>query len=238
MPVKEPTLPSPSTAHPGSGTRGDEQRTAGGPREEARRRTQERLLDGALVAVARHGLGKLSMRDVSAYARVSRATAYRYFPDTDSLLRALGRREASRFERQVWEALEKAPAGRPRLRVVLDFVDRLGREHPLIQRLPETDPGTVLTALRERFPELRDTLARLLGPILADTDLVRSGTVSVERLAGWATRMLISFFLFPEPRSEPMSGDLAAVYELLASGPFAGLPPEEALGPEPMENEP
>ncbi len=236
MSEEKPMPASSRTARP-TGAAGSGESGPAGARGEARRRTEERLLDGALVAIARHGLAKLSMRDVSAYARVSRATVYRYFPDTDSLLRALGRREASRFERQVWEAVEKAPPGRKRLRVVLDFVDRLAREHPLIQRLPETDPGTVLTSLRERFPDLRDSIARLLGPILADTDLVRSGTVSAERLAGWATRMLISFFLFPEPRSVPMSAELAAVYELLASGPLVGLPPDEALDPEPLEDE-
>lgn len=193
------------------------------PRAAARRRTEERLLEGAMRAVARHGLAKLSMRDVSRYAGVSRATAYRYFPDTDALLRALGQREAERFERQVWEALEKAPPGPERLAVVLDFVDRLAREHPLIQRLPETDPGLVLTSLRERFPEIRAAIARLLGPVLAETELVRSGALDAERLAGWAARVLISLFLFPEPPTERAPEDLAAVFELLARGPFAGL---------------
>ncbi len=192
-------------------------------REPARRRTEERLLEGALRAVARHGLAKLSMRDVSRYAGVSRATAYRYFPDTDALLRALGRREAERFERQVWEALEKAPPGRERLAVVLDFVDRLAREHPLIQRLPETDPGLVLTSLRERFPEIRAAIARLLGPVLAETELVRSGAVDAGRLAGWATRVLISLFLFPERPTERAPEVLAAAFEVLARRPFADL---------------
>ncbi len=192
-------------------------------REAGRRRTEERLLEGALRAVARHGLAKLSMRDVSRYAGVSRATAYRYFPDADALLRALGRREADRFERQVWEALEKAPPGRERLAVVLDFVDRLAREHPLIQRLPETDPALVLTSLRERFPEIRAAIARLLGPVLAETELVRRGAITADRLAGWVARLLISLFLFPEPSAARAPEDLAAAFELLARGPFAAL---------------
>ena len=207
------------------------------PREAARRRTEERLLEGAMRAVARHGLAKLSMRDVSRYAGVSRATAYRYFPDTEAVLRALGRREAQRFEQQVWEALEKAPPGRERLAVVLDFVDRLAREHPLIQRLPETDPGLVLTSLRERFPEIRAAIARLLGPALAETELVRSGALDAERLAGWAARVLISLFLFPEPPSRRAPEDLAALFELLARGPFAGLF-EELDGPDAHTEDP
>ncbi|MBW2230786.1 MAG: TetR/AcrR family transcriptional regulator, partial [Deltaproteobacteria bacterium] len=114
-----------------------------------RQRTRERLLQGALRAVASRGLAKLSMSDVSEFAGVSRGTVYRYFSNTEELLRELSRREAERFEQQVWEALERIPITSPeRLRVVLDAIERLARDHPLIQRLPETDPGFVLTAVR------------------------------------------------------------------------------------------
>lgn len=187
-----------------------------GRRVAARRRTEDRLLEGALRAVARHGLAKVSMSDVSEYAGVSRGTAYRYFPDTEALLLALGRREAERFEHQVWEMLEKAPQGEERLQVALDCVGRLTREHPLIQRLPETDPGFVLTSLRERFADIRATFQRLLGPLLEETDLVRNGVVDAERLAGWTARMMISFFLFPEPEADRTTEDLRSVYRIMA----------------------
>jgi len=188
-----------------------------GRREEARRRTRERLLEGALRAVARHGLAKLGMRDVSAQAGVSKGTAYRYFSGTEEVLRALARREAERFERQVWEALEQAPPGEERLRVALDYVGRLAREHPLVQRLPETDPGLLLSGLRERFPDIRSAFQRLLGPLLEETDLVRSGAVGADRLAGWAARMMISLFLFPDEDTERTTEDLQTVYRIMAS---------------------
>jgi AcrR family transcriptional regulator len=195
-----------------------------GPHAAARRRTEDRLLEGALRAVARHGLAKLAIRDVSAHAGVSKATAYRYFPDVDSVLRALGRREADRFERQVWEALERAPRGEARLGVALDYVGRLAREHPLIQRLPETDPGFVLASLRERFPEIRDAFQRLLGPLLEETDLVRSGVLGADRLAGWTARMMVSLFLFPDPEPDRTLEDMRAVYRIMArsASPAAG----------------
>ena len=190
-----------------------------------RRRTEERLLEGALRAVASRGLAKLGMSDVGEFAGVSRGTVYRYFPNTEVLLRELGRREAERFERQVWEALEAVPTGEERLRVVLDYLGKLARDHPLIQRLPETDPAFVLTALRERFPDIRDAFQRLLVAALEETSLVRRGVVSAEQLASWTARMMISLFLFPEANPEETARSLRTAYQILARVE-GGAPPD------------
>jgi AcrR family transcriptional regulator len=179
-------------------------------------RTEERLLDAALVSVARHGLSKLTMADVSAVAGVSRGTAYRYFPNVEALLCRLGQREASRFEQRVWEAMEQTPPGPQRLQVVLEYAAGLARDHPLVHRLPETDPGLVLVALRERFPSLLAAFERLLAPLLAETSWVRAGAVSQRTLANWTARVLVSNFLFPDPEPEAMAASLANVHRMLA----------------------
>jgi AcrR family transcriptional regulator len=186
-----------------------------GPRAALRGRTEQRILDGALRAVARHGIGRFAMDDVSECAGVSRGTAYRYFPSRATLLSELGRREAERFERRVWEALEAAPR-EERLAVALDWVVRLAREHPLLGRLPETDPGLVLTSLRERFPEIRAAFHRLLGPLLAESSLVRGGLASVDDLVNWMARVMVSTFLFPDPSPDAMAESLHAVWRRIA----------------------
>ena len=195
-----------------------------GAQDAARRRTEERLLEGALRAVARRGLAKLGMGDVSESAGVSRGTAYRYFPNTEVLLRELARREAERFERQWCEALEAVPPGEERLRVVFDSVGKLARDHPLIQRLPETDPAFVLTSLRERFPDIREAFQRFLVPLLEETNLVRQGVVTAEQLASWMARMMISMFLFPEPHPEEAAEAMRTVYRILARAPEEAAP--------------
>ena len=172
-----------------------------------------------MLALSRHGIAKLGMGDVSECAGVSRGTAYRYFPNRDDLLVRLARREAERFGQQVWEVLESTPEGEERLRIVLDFAVRLGRDHPLIQRLPESDPGFVLTSLRERFPDLQATFERLFAPDLKNTLLVRSGVVTAEQLVGWITRVLVSIFLFPDPDPEVMAASMKAIYPILAVEP-------------------
>jgi AcrR family transcriptional regulator len=193
-------------------------RRARGRRSARRGHTEQLILDAALRAVARHGLGRFAMSDVSECAGVSRGTAYRYFPSRAELLSELGRREAERFERQVWEALENAPE-EERLAVALDWLVRLARDHPLLGRLPETDPGLVLTSLRERFPEIQAALHRLLAPLLAETRPVRAGVVRVEELVGWMARVMVSTFLFPDPNPDEMAASLRAVWRGLAGRP-------------------
>jgi len=112
-------------------------------------RTRERILDGAATAVARHGLAKLEMRDVSAISGVSRGTLYRYFPSRDALLDELARHEARLFKERMRAAIENAPPGAERVRVALEHATRHVREHALLQRLLDTDPTFVLRGLRE-----------------------------------------------------------------------------------------
>jgi len=210
---------------------------AGARARSMRRSTEDRLLEGALRAVASRGLAKLGMADVSEFAGLSRGTAYRYFADTEELLSELGRREAENLERQVWEAVAKVPPGLERLRVTLDYLGRLARDHPLVQRLPETDPGFVLTQVRARFPEIRRTFERLLVTVLEETSLVRRGVVTSEQLAGWAMRMMVSLFLFPDPNPEDTARSLTIAFQILTQSP-AGEGQEPAGGREAADARP
>jgi AcrR family transcriptional regulator len=177
--------------------------------------TRARILAGAAAAVARHGLAKLGMEDVSRSAAVSRGTVYRYFPNRDRLLATLARHEGQRFQEQVAAAVERAPAGPERLRVALLHATQHAREHPVLRRILETDPAFVLEAIRAEFPTIRDLLSRLLAPLLRETRLVRAGIASTEQLVDWLARVMISAFLFPDPDPAEMARSLTAVYRLL-----------------------
>ncbi len=76
-------------------------------------------------AIARHGLAKLGMRDVSESAGVSRGTLYRYFSTREDLLTGLVREEVRRFRDRVLttmyrvltdQAARPATARKPRSR--------------------------------------------------------------------------------------------------------------------------
>ena len=180
-------------------------------------RTRDRILDGALEAVARHGLAKLEMTDVSAASGVSRGTVYRYFPNRDALVSELAVREGLRFQSEVLAAVERAPAGPARILVVLRHATQHAREHPVLRRLLETDPAFLLRALRAEMPLLRSRFGGVLRPLLADTHLVRSGVASADDLLDWMLRLMVSAFLFPESDREDMAEGLTAVYRMLTA---------------------
>jgi AcrR family transcriptional regulator len=182
-----------------------------------RQRTRQRILEGAMQAVARHGLGKVDMRDVGESAGVSRATLYRYFSNREDLLTALSVHEAYRFWESCLAALREAPEGEERFRLLVVTANRHVREHPALQRILETDPALVLRAVRREFPEIRSELHRLLAPLLESMGPVRAGTVAVEQLVDWITRLLVSAFLIPDPDPDAMAEGLTAVYRLMAA---------------------
>jgi AcrR family transcriptional regulator len=184
-------------------------------------RTRARILDGAMAAIARHGLSKLGMSDVSQSAGVSRGTLYRYFPSREELLRNLAVFEGQRFQERVATALRVAPPDVSRLEVALQLVTRYGREHPAIQRVIETEQAFVLDYLRAEFPALRAVTGSFLAPLLAQAEPVQEGLATTDQLVDWFTRMMISAVLFPDPDPDHMAHSLAAVYRLLAGSPAA-----------------
>jgi TetR/AcrR family transcriptional regulator, repressor for uid operon len=179
--------------------------------------TRERILDGAAQAVARHGLSKLEMTDVSAISGVSRGTLYRYFPDRDALLAAVAQREALRFKQRTLAAMAEAPPGPARLGVALEYATRHVREHAALQRLLETDPAFVLRAMREQFEGLKAEFSALLSPLLREIRLVKRRVVDVELLVDWLMRLMLSAYLLPHPHPEEMAHGLEAVYRILTA---------------------
>lgn len=191
-------------------------RTAEGERNP---RMRARILDGAVQAIACHGLAKLGMSDVIAHAGVSRGTLYRYFPSREELLRDLAAFETERFLQRIGEALQTAPPGEARLRVALLHVARYVDEHPVIRRLIENEPGFVLRYLREQFRSLSAATGSFFVPLLQDMQPLRGGVATSEQLIDWLTRMMISAVLFPDPDPEGMARSLTSVYRLLTAAP-------------------
>jgi len=187
--------------------------------------TRERILDGAAAAIARHGLAKLGMGDVSDLSNVSRGTVYRYFPNRQALLRVLAEREGRRFREEVRRAMAAAPMGAERLHTALQHAAQVAREHAVLRRLVETDPAHVLRSLREQYPALRRMIADLMSPLLGETAAVLHGAATPAQLSDWLTRLMISAFLFPDPEPAAFTEGLTAVYRVLA-GPVAAPPPK------------
>jgi AcrR family transcriptional regulator len=180
--------------------------------ESHRQRTRQRILDGAVSAVARHGLAKLDMGDVSQSAGVSRGTLYRYFGSREALLGELSVHEALRFWKGCLDALAEAPEA-SRVEVLFLQATRRVHEHAALRRMLETDPALVLRAVREQFPRIRGQLESLLAPQLATAPWVRDGVLSATGLADWVTRLMVSAFLVPADDPESLARGLRALLE-------------------------
>lgn len=179
--------------------------------------TRERILDGAARAVARYGVAKLDMGDVSVTSQVSRGTLYRYFPSRDALLTELARHEGERFKQQVLAAIGDA-RGPERILVAVEHATRHVQEHPVLQRLLETDPAFVLQGVQREFPTIRAEFGAVLAPLFAELQLVRRGVVTAAQLVDWTVRLMVSAYLLPEAGSDNMAGGLTAVYRRLLAG--------------------
>ena len=179
--------------------------------------TRKRILDGAVRAVARHGISKLGMIDVSELAGVSRGTLYRYFPTKDALLIALGRYEVARFWERVIHRVNETADGDERVRVMLEQTILHMHEHEALRRLLNTDPAFVMVSLRSLFPTIRDELHHVLAPYLEQAPALANSEVDAKQFTDWMTRFLISMYLFEDPDPQKMVDGVTAMYRTLIS---------------------
>lgn len=184
-------------------------------RAEARRRMREQILEGALKAIALHGLVKAGMKEVGQCAGVSRGTVYRYFPRREDLLMELAERETARLRKRLERALEETADGSDRIGVVVRHAAWHVHEHPVLQRLLETDPGFVLRRIRATYTKQRKAVRELTLSLVRELEPVRQGVVTAEDLVDWMTRLLISYYLFQDPNPERASHSLTAVFNMM-----------------------
>jgi len=153
------------------------------------------VLDAARTCCERWGATKVTIDDIAAAARVSRATIYRMFPGgKDVLFEALRVRELEEF----FDDLQTSIAGAASLdellvRAVVTATRRL-REDEHLTLMLAAEPGEVLSQLTSagvpRIVRFATTfLVPLLDPYLARDD----ARVVIDVLA----RLTISYFLAP-----------------------------------------
>ncbi len=154
-----------------------------------------RVIEAAVVCLARHGTLKTTVDDVARQAGVSRATVYRAFPGgRDEVLHAVVDTEAARLFAAVGAKL----AGEQDLSAALvagivEATTRIG-EHPAVRYLVVHEPGTILGHLAfDEADRLLATSSRLIAPFLTRW----MSPEEAERLAEWATRIVLSYAISP-----------------------------------------
>lgn len=158
---------------------------------------EARILDAALVAVARWGVTKTTVADVAKLARCSRASVYRAFPGgKDHLFAALGSRELTAFFARTGALVDATDSLADALVVGVVEAARFVAGHDALQYLLEHEPGVVLPVLG--FKQV-DRLYRAAG-IFARPHLARFvGPDEAAWAAEWIGRLVLSFLFTPSP---------------------------------------
>lgn len=149
---------------------------------------EDRYLDAAREAILAVGWSRTTLTDVARRAGVSRMTLYRRWPDSATLLADLMTRE---WERTVTRALAATSAGGAEelADTVVAVVVAL-RADPLLRRIVDVDPHTLLPYLLDRRGRSQDLLAGLLAGAIAAAQ--RSGALRAGDPALLARSLLLA----------------------------------------------
>jgi len=166
----------------------------------AGREVEGRVLDAALVLVARWGVAKTALGDIAKEAGCSRATLYRAFPGgKQHLFLALATRELDTYRRGILDAIDAADELGDALTRALVVAARLLHDHDAAQFILEHEPELLLPFLGfHQVDVLYQETAAAFGPHLerflpADR---------AQWAAEWAARLFITYLFNPHERRD------------------------------------
>jgi AcrR family transcriptional regulator len=175
--------------------------------------TEERILNAALVLMARQGVQRLGMAQIADTAGVARGTLYRYFPSRDHVLAAAADYDEARFSAGLDQVLASAQAPEERIRAFVGYAFDFIREHPA-RRLFESEPGFVLMYLLDHLPAMRGELVGRLGDALDTVPAVKDGALDREQLADLIVRLFVSSWIIPESDEASLVDSLRGILQI------------------------
>jgi len=159
-----------------------------------------RIIDGTLTCLARHGTAKTTVDDIAREAGVSRATVYRVFPGgRDQMLAAVVDTEMARLFSALGVRLGEAHSLTEALvSGIVEASSRI-RNHAALAYLVAHEPEMVLGHLAfDESDRLLTTASRFTAPFLARW----MSPAEAERVAEWATRIVLSYAIAPSPGTD------------------------------------
>jgi AcrR family transcriptional regulator len=181
------------------------------------RNTEDVIVNGAIRALSRHGVRRLSMSDICEESGVSRGTLYRYFKSKEDVLDAVN----LRIEATMRAAYDDAVAARPdpaeRVRVVLEVAISFPDRFPHMRQMIQLEPGVALAFMTRELPMIAKFAAEYLKPALADSPPVVQGVLTERQITEIFMRLVMSSFLIPTPGSNKLAGRIANLWESLAA---------------------
>jgi AcrR family transcriptional regulator len=177
---------------------------------------RELLIDAAEACFQRFGVGKTTVEDVAAAAKVSRATVYRYFADRDELILGVVLREAERFLNRMSTRVNRASNFGDGLVDFAAYTLRAVRADPNLALLFAPEMAGVTTSLAGASEALFTMVTEFLRPYFEASDkagLLRPG-IDLDDAAEWTLRTILSLLTVdgPRPRTESQVKDLLRTF--------------------------
>jgi AcrR family transcriptional regulator len=181
------------------------------------RNTEDVIINGAIRALSRHGVRRLSMSDICEESGVSRGTLYRYFKSKEEVLDAVN----LRIEATMRAAYDAAVAARPdpgeRVRVVLEVAISFPERFPHMRQIIQLEPGVALAFMTRELPMIAKFAAEYLKPALVDSPPVVQGVLTERQITEIFMRLVMSSFLIPTPGSTKLAARIADLWESLVA---------------------
>jgi AcrR family transcriptional regulator len=162
----------------------------------------DKIIDGAIRAVARYGLRKFSMSNICEEAGISRGSLYRYFKSKEQVLEAIGDHVERELRAALISAVEVKPEPAERLEVVLQAMLDYRTENPAVVRLIDAEPAFALDLLTRQLSMLLSLVADLLDPVLQESPPIKDGSMTKRQLTEVFIRLVLSVYLLPTTGSE------------------------------------
>ena len=159
-----------------------------------------RIIDGTLTCLARYGTTKTRVDDIARQSGVSRATVYRVFPGgREEILSAVVDTEMARLFSALGVRLGKADDLTEALvGGIVEASSRI-RNHEALAYLVANEPEMILGHLAfDESNRLLTAASRFAAPFLARW----MTQAEAERVAEWATRIVLSYAIAPSPGTD------------------------------------
>lgn len=177
-----------------------------------------RVLDAALVCVARFGVAKTTLDDVAGEAGCSRATLYRHFANKAELLGCAFSRDGDRIIAEVGRVAAEEATLEDALVAMATTAARELAEHPALSFVLSHEPELVLPMVTfDAGSQFLVRTADVLAPMLARF----VAPARVERAAEWVARVF--FIYFGEQAATILMTDADQVRELVCDFVVPGL---------------
>ena len=173
--------------------------------------TVSRILNGALVALARRGVRELSMTDVGHAANISRGTLYRYFSSKEELLDAIGVHVERSLINEMVRAVDERPELDVRVQVVVETIVYFQKSHPEAAQVIAVEPGFGIDFVRRVFPEYIAVVEELLTPALKRSSAVRAGGPTPGELSELILRVAATTIFIPTADIDDVPRAIAAM---------------------------